>query len=74
MSMMCLDNEEPMRAAFLGHGSPMNALERSRYTGAWRELGAKVPRPRGILVIFAHWYVNFSAVTAMDRPNTIHDF
>ena len=65
---------EPMPAAFLGHGSPMNALERNRYTDAWRELGARVPRPRGILVISAHWYVNLSAVTAMERPKTIHDF
>ena len=52
----------------------MNALEHNRYTGAWRELGASIPRPRGILVISAHWYVNLSAVTAMDRPKTIHDF
>jgi len=65
---------EPMPAAFLGHGSPMNALDRNRYTDAWRELGTGVPRPRGILVISAHWYVNLSAVTAMDRPKTIHDF
>ncbi len=65
---------EPMPAAFLGHGSPMNALERNRYTDAWRELGASVPRPRGILVISAHWYVNLSAVTAMALPKTIHDF
>src|SRR5271155_2414483 len=65
---------EPMPAAFLGHGSPMNALERNRYTNAWRELGARVPRPRGILAISAHWYVNLSAATAMDCPKTIHDF
>ena len=52
----------------------MNALERNRYTDAWREFGASVPRPRGILVVSAHWYVNLSAVTAMDRPKTIHDF
>jgi 4,5-DOPA dioxygenase extradiol len=52
----------------------MNALDRNRYTDAWRELGTGVPRPRGILVISAHWYVNLSAVTAMDRPKTIHDF
>ena len=65
---------EPMPAAFLGHGSPMNALGRNRYTDAWRELGARVPRPRGIVVISAHWYVNLSAVTAMAQPKTIHDF
>jgi 4,5-DOPA dioxygenase extradiol len=63
-----------MPAAFLGHGSPMNALERNRFTEAWRRFGASVPRPRAILVVSAHWYVNTLAVTAMPRPRTIHDF
>jgi 4,5-DOPA dioxygenase extradiol len=63
-----------MPAAFFGHGSPMNALERNRYTEAWRAFGRSVPRPRGILVVSAHWYVNVTAVTAMPRPRTIHDF
>ena len=64
----------PMPAAFLGHGSPMNALERNRFTGAWRSFGASVPRPRAILAVSAHWYVNATAVTAMAQPRTIHDF
>ena len=63
-----------MPAAFVGHGSPMNALEHNRYTEAWRAFGEDVPRPRAILVISAHWYINASAVTAMTRPRTIHDF
>lgn len=63
-----------MPAAFLGHGSPMNTLERNRYTEAWRAFGASVPRPRAILAVSAHWYVNATAVTAMARPKTIHDF
>jgi 4,5-DOPA dioxygenase extradiol len=63
-----------MPAAFLGHGSPMNALEKNRYTEAWRRFGASVPSPRAILVVSAHWYVNVTAVTAMARPKTIHDF
>lgn len=63
-----------MPAAFLGHGSPMNALEENRYTAAWRRFGATAPRPRAILVVSAHWYVNATAVTAMSRPRTIHDF
>src|SRR5690606_17769385 len=63
-----------MPAAFLGHGSPMNALERNRYTETWRRIGADVPRPRAILVVSAHWYVPVTAVTAMPRPRTIHDF
>jgi 4,5-DOPA dioxygenase extradiol len=52
----------------------MNALERNRYTSAWRAFGASVPTPRAILVVSAHWYVNATAVTAMARPRTIHDF
>lgn len=63
-----------MPAAFLGHGSPMNAIGRNRYTDAWRALGAAVPKPRAILAISAHWYINATAVTAMARPKTIHDF
>jgi 4,5-DOPA dioxygenase extradiol len=63
-----------MPAAFFGHGNPMNALERNRYTEAWRAFGRSVPRPRAILVISAHWYINATAVTAMPRPRTIHDF
>ncbi|MDA8357658.1 MAG: 4,5-DOPA dioxygenase extradiol [Actinomycetota bacterium] len=63
-----------MPAAFVGHGSPMNAVEHNRFTGAWSELAASCPRPRAILAVSAHWYVNASAVTAMERPRTIHDF
>jgi 4,5-DOPA dioxygenase extradiol len=64
----------PMPAAFIGHGSPMNAIETNRYTQAWRAFGERVPRPRAILVVSAHWYVDVTAVTAMARPRTIHDF
>jgi 4,5-DOPA dioxygenase extradiol len=63
-----------MPAAFIGHGSPMNALETNRYTQAWRDFGASVPTPRAVLVVSAHWYINATAVTAMPRPKTIHDF
>lgn len=63
-----------MPAAFIGHGNPMNALERNRYTEAWRAFGRTVPTPRAILVISAHWYTNATAVTGMLRPRTIHDF
>jgi 4,5-DOPA dioxygenase extradiol len=63
-----------MPAAFFGHGSPMNALDHNRYTEAWRTFGAEVPRPRAILVVSAHWYINATAVTAMAVPKTIHDF
>ncbi len=64
----------PMPAVFFGHGSPMNALDRNRYTAAWAGFGEAVPTPRAILVVSAHWYINATAVTAMSRPRTIHDF
>jgi len=60
--------------AFVGHGTPMNALDHNRYTEAWRAFGAAVPRPRAILAVSAHWYTNATAVTAMAAPRTIHDF
>jgi 4,5-DOPA dioxygenase extradiol len=63
-----------MPAAFFGHGNPMNALEKNRYTEAWQAFGQAVPRPRAILVVSAHWYVHATALTAMPRPRTIHDF
>ena len=63
-----------MPAVFIGHGSPMNALETNRYTSTWRAFGASVPRPRAVLCVSAHWYVSFTAITAMPKPRTIHDF
>ena len=64
----------PAPALFIGHGSPMNTLERNGFTDAWRALGQALPRPRAILVVSAHWYFGATAVTAMARPRTIHDF
>lgn len=61
-------------AIFIGHGSPMNTLERNGFTEAWRALGKQLPRPRGLLVVSAHWFSGATAVTAMVRPRTIHDF
>lgn len=63
-----------MPAVFLGHGSPMNAIEHNRYTDAWRMVGASVPAPRAVVVVSAHWYLDRRAVTAMPQPRTIHDF
>jgi 4,5-DOPA dioxygenase extradiol len=63
-----------MPALFIGHGSPMNTLELNGYTKAWRSLGRQLPRPRALLVVSAHWFIGATAVTAMARPRTIHDF
>src|SRR6266436_1527854 len=61
-------------ALFLGHGNPLNALQANPWTRAWSALGAALPQPRAVLSISAHWYVPATAVTAMARPRTIHDF
>lgn len=66
--------ERKAPALFIGHGSPMNTLERNGFTNAWRALGKQLPKPRAILVISAHWFFGATAVTAMARPRTIHDF
>ena len=63
-----------MPVVFFGHGSPLNALERNRYTEAWRRVGRSVPKPKAILSISAHWYVRGTEVTAMPTPPTVHDF
>lgn len=65
---------DAMPAVFIGHGSPMNALETNRFTQAWAAFGAAVPRPRAVLAVSAHWFINATAVTAMSMPRTIHDF
>ena len=61
-------------ALFFGHGNPMNAISQNAWTEAWAEIGGTIPRPKAILCISAHWYIPALAVTAMERPRTIHDF
>ena len=63
-----------MPAVFLGHGNPMNTLEVNRYSQAWQQIGHSVTRPKAVLSISAHWFIREAAVTAMDAPETIHDF
>jgi len=59
---------------FFGHGNPMNAVLKNKYTEAWSSIGKKLPRPKAILCISAHWYVHGAAVTINTAPRTIHDF
>ncbi len=57
----------------LGHGSPMNVLDDNDYTRA-AAIGEALPRPQAIVVVSAHWYTRGTGVTAMERPQTLHDF
>lgn len=63
----------PAPAVFFGHGSPMNALG-GPYAAAWRELGREIGKPRGVVMVSAHWETQGLGVTAQARPETIHDF
>lgn len=63
-----------MPAIFFGHGNPMNALYQNDWTESWANIGREIPRPTAILCVSAHWYIPETAVTAMARPRTIHDF
>jgi 4,5-DOPA dioxygenase extradiol len=65
----------PMPSIFVGHGNPMNALSQNAFTNAWSEIGSMLPvKPKAVLCVSAHWYVPKTAITAMPKPRTIHDF
>jgi 4,5-DOPA dioxygenase extradiol len=63
-----------MPVLFVGHGSPMNAIENNEFTEGWRAVAASIPKPNAILCISAHWETNGTYITAMSMPKTIHDF
>jgi 4,5-DOPA dioxygenase extradiol len=63
-----------MPVLFIGHGSPMNAIEENEFVSEWRKLGETIPFPKAVLCISAHWETNGTLVTAMAKPPTIHDF
>ncbi|MEZ4776837.1 MAG: 4,5-DOPA dioxygenase extradiol [Bacteroidia bacterium] len=63
-----------MPVIFVGHGSPMNALEDNAFTRGWKEVAKKLPVPKAILCVSAHWLTQGTKVTAMAAPPTIHDF
>jgi 4,5-DOPA dioxygenase extradiol len=69
-----LPNSERMPLLFLGHGSPMNAIEENQFVTGFRNVAKTLPKPTAIICISAHWFTNGTKVTAMEMPQTIHDF
>ena len=69
-----MEGTATMPVLFIGHGSPMNAIESNEFTLGWRSMAASMPKPKVILCISAHWETNGTFVTAMAKPKTIHDF
>ncbi len=71
---MPFGNTEKMPVLFLGHGSPMNAIEENEFVTGFRNVGKEITKPNAILCISAHWETRGTFVTAMEKPSTIHDF
>ncbi|MBL0048516.1 MAG: 4,5-DOPA dioxygenase extradiol [Bacteroidetes bacterium] len=69
-----LSNTDKMPVLFLGHGSPMNAIEENEFVAGFRNVGKSIPKPNAILCVSAHWETKGTFVTAMKNPPTIHDF
>jgi len=65
---------EKMPVLFIGHGSPLNAIEENEFVTGWRNIAKTLPKPNAVLCISAHWETRGTCVTAMDKPSTIHDF
>jgi 4,5-DOPA dioxygenase extradiol len=68
------DTGATMPALFIGHGSPMNAIEDNEFSRAWAEVARSLPKPKAVLCVSAHWETAGTRVTAMEQPKTIHDF
>ena len=69
-----LEPTAKMPVLFLGHGSPMNAIEETEFSKGWRTVGQSISRPKAIICVSAHWETKGTFVTAMEKPKTIHDF
>jgi 4,5-DOPA dioxygenase extradiol len=69
-----MEKTDIMPSLFLGHGSPMNAIEENEFVDGFRKIASKIPKPKAILCVSAHWETNGTFITAMNNPRTIHDF
>jgi 4,5-DOPA dioxygenase extradiol len=73
-AVQAFHNTSQMPVLFLGHGSPMNAIEENEFVAGFRKVGKEIEKPQAMLCISAHWETNGTYVTAMESPRTIHDF
>jgi 4,5-DOPA dioxygenase extradiol len=68
------EQEQLMPVLFVGHGSPMNGIEDTEFSRRWTQMAKEIPTPAAVLVVSAHWFTKGTKITAMDFPQTIHDF
>lgn len=67
-------NSPKMPVLFIGHGSPINVIQDNQFTQSWAKIAKSIPKPKAILAISAHWFIDKTKVTAMPNPRTIYDF
>lgn len=72
--MKCEEVSEMMPVMFIGHGSPMNAIEDNEFTRTWKRIADSIPVPSAILCVSAHWLTRGTRVSTLENPETIHDF
>ena len=68
------EEDQKMPILFIGHGSPMNAIEDNEFSQRWQQMGKEIPTPKAVVVVSAHWLTKGTFITAMPNPKTIHDF
>ena len=68
------EEEQLMPVLFIGHGSPMNGIEDNEFSQRWAQMANEIPAPKAVLVVSAHWFTRGTHITAMEFPETIHDF
>src|SRR5687768_9479740 len=68
------EQDEKLPLLFVGHGSPMNGIEDNEFSQRWKAMGKEITKPKAVLCISAHWLTRGTHITAMARPQTIHDF
>ncbi len=68
------EEEKRMPVLFIGHGSPMNGIEDNEFSQRWKKMATEIPTPKAVLVVSAHWFTRGTHITAMEHPETIHDF
>jgi 4,5-DOPA dioxygenase extradiol len=66
--------DQLMPVLFIGHGSPMNGIEDNEFSQRWKAMAREIPIPKAVLVVSAHWFTRGTQITAMEHPETIHDF
>ena len=68
------ETDTKMPVLFVGHGSPMNGIQDNEFSQYWKKLASEIEKPKAVLCVSAHWLTRGTHITAMEKPQTIHDF